>query len=84
MSTFSIRPILGPTECLEILHGDTRAAIIYPPEDDGRVAIYPWPPTYPDLAFTGLPAPLKPEWDWHPSLASVRQMLGIEQARVAA
>jgi hypothetical protein len=83
MNDFSIRPVLG-SNCLEILHRGVRAAVIYPTEDDGRVAIYPWPRTYTTLTFEGLPSPLKPEWDWHPSLASIRQMLGIEEERAAA
>jgi hypothetical protein len=83
MPAFEIRPVMG-SDCLEIMADGVRAAIIYPPEDDGRVAIYPWPRTYQTLTFEGLPSPLRPEWDWHPSLESVRAMLGIEEERQAA
>jgi hypothetical protein len=70
--------------CLEIVHNGVRAAVIYPPEEDGRVAVYPWPRTYTSLTFEGLPSPLKPDWDFHPSLESVRQMLGLQATREAA
>jgi hypothetical protein len=83
MPAFEIRPVMG-SDCLEIMADGVRAAIIYPPEEDGRVAIYPWPRTYTSLTFEGLPEPLKPEWDWHPSLAAIREFLGIEQERAAA
>jgi hypothetical protein len=83
MPAFELRPVMG-SDCLEILADGVRAAVVYPPDETGRVAVYPWPRTYTTLTFEGLPAPLKPEWDFHPSLESVRAMLGLQTTREAA
>lgn len=67
-----------------IMRGDTKVAIVFPADINGRLAVYPHPDTYPDLAFTGVPAPLLPEWMTFGSMHEVAAFLGIEQERAAA
>ena len=83
MSAFSIQPVWA--DYLAIYHGTTKAAIIYPAGEDGRLAVYPNPDSYPGLRFRGLPAPLKPEFEFFDSLEQIAERLGIPaDAREAA
>lgn len=75
MSGFSIRPIFA--DYLAIYHGETKAAIIYPADDAGRLAVYPNPDAFPGLMFDGLPAPLKPAFEPFDSLEAIADRFGI-------
>ena len=75
MSAFSLHPIFA--DYIAIHHGSVKAAIIYPVDETGRVAIYPNPEAYSGLNFRGLPAPLKPEFEFFDSLDAVAERLGI-------
>lgn len=82
MSAFSIRPIFA--DYLAIYHGETKAAIIYPADGDGRLAVYPNPDAYPGLTFAGLPAPIKPAFEPFDSPQQIAERFGIPSDAVEA
>ena len=82
MSAFRIEPV--HQDYLAVYHGDVKAGIIFPARGDDELALYPNPAAFPDLTFTGLPAPMEPRFMTFPSLQAVEAFLGIEQRAEAA
>lgn len=67
-----------------VYHGDTKVGIIFPARGEDELSLYPNPAAFPDLTFTGLPAPMEPRFMSFPSIDALASFLGIEQERVAA
>lgn len=67
-----------------VFHGETKVGIIFPARGDDELALYPNPAAFPDLTFTGLPAPMEPRFMTFANLSAVEAFLGIEQERAAA
>lgn len=67
-----------------VYHGDTKVGIIFPARGEDELSLYPNPAAFPDLTFTGLPAPMEPRFMSFPSIADLEAFLGIEQRAEAA
>jgi hypothetical protein len=67
-----------------VMRGLTKVAIVFPGEAPGSLKLYPHPDTYPDLYFTGLPAPLLPDWMTFSSMSALREFLAIQPEAIAA
>lgn len=67
-----------------VYHGDTKVGIIFPARGEDELSLYPNPAAFPDLTFTGLPAPMEPRFMSFPDMGTLEAFLGIAEERVAA
>lgn len=61
-----------------------KVGIVFPARGDQALSLYPNPAVFPDLAFTGLPAPMRPEFMTFPDMDALKAFLGIQELEVAA
>ena len=82
MSAFSITEIHADYSA--IYHDGVKVGIVFPARGDQALSLYPNPAVFPDLAFTGLPAPMRPEFMTFPDMDALRSFLGVEAMEEAA
>jgi hypothetical protein len=82
MGTFSIEPIHA--DYTAVYCDGVKVGIVFPARGDQALSLYPNPAVFPDLAFTGLPAPMRPEFMTFPDMDALRSFLGVSDEAVAA
>lgn len=82
MSAFSLEPIHA--DYTAVYHDGIKVGIVFPARGDQALSLYPNPAVFPDLAFTGLPAPMRPEFMTFPDMDALKDFLGVEREEMAA
>lgn len=82
MSPFRIEPVHADYSA--VYHNGIKVGIIFPARGEDELSLYPNPAAFPDLTFTGLPAPMEPRFMTFPDMEALAAFLGIEEDRVAA
>lgn len=82
MSGFRIEPV--HQDYAAVYHNEIKVGIIFPARGEDELSLYPNPAAFPDLTFTGLPAPMEPRFMSFPNMEALEAFLGITQERVAA
>jgi hypothetical protein len=82
MSDYSIRATHN--DYAAVYQGEQKVAIIFPADNDGKLALYPNPDAFPGLMFEGRPAALRPEFEPFESLEAIAERFGIQPEAIAA